>query len=159
MPTYYLRRWIILHSPGEQFLKADDEGNAIPIGVTWSQNPFRVENFQTDFPGSEFHVLTLAAGEYYPRMARPSTSIDPDASPGHNPMTDSLRNERTTSTGHLHALIQRLEQIATVVQPIGPNLQAYGHEICDVLILACTEVEAQWKGIMKANGYKTEKMN
>lgn len=29
----------------------------------------------------------------------------------------------------------------------------YGHEIRNLLIVACTEVEAQWKGILQANGY------
>src|SRR5262249_40908617 len=38
------------------------------------------------------------------------------------------------------------------VHPAMNNLDAYGGEIRDIIILACTEVEAQWKGVLEANG-------
>lgn len=37
------------------------------------------------------------------------------------------------------------------VEPVTPNLQTYGHQIRQLLILACNEVETQTKGILKAN--------
>jgi len=104
------------------------------------------------FPGSQFHKLRLAPGEYFPRMARP-TSIQPNCSPGNNPdKSDTARNVRTTSTGQLHALIQELQKICRVVHPIKHNFGSYGHEIRNILIIACTEIEAHWKNILKANG-------
>ena len=104
------------------------------------------------FPGAEFNLLQLGPGEYFPRMARPE-STNPALSLGKNPDQDrSALNARTTSTGQLHALIQQLQEICRVVHPIDQNLDAFGHEIRNLLIIACTEVEAQWKSILVANG-------
>lgn len=104
------------------------------------------------FPEGQFYRLRLGPGEYFPRMARPS-STRPECSPGHNPdQCAAGRNARTTSTGQLHALIQELQQICRVVHPISDNFTAYGHEIRNIIIIASTEVEAHWKNILKANG-------
>lgn len=113
-----------------------------------------IATLQKRFPVGQFHKLRLAPGEYFPRMARPS-SIRPEASPGYNPdQSAAARNARTTSTGQLHALIHELQQICRVVHPIKDNCHAYGHDIRNIIIIASTEVEAQWKNILKANGKK-----
>jgi len=144
----------------EQFWSVDIKGNA-------RHHPhFATDNFTTrvetlkdspkDGPGSEFQKLRFTPGEYYPRMARPSTT-KPNASPGCTPdKSDVIRDARGTSAGQLHALIGQLEQICRVIHPTPKNDEAFGHEIRNILILACTEVEAQWKGILKANGVTKE---
>jgi len=111
------------------------------------------------FSGSEFYELEKAPGEYFPCMARPST-CSPDDSPGYNPdKSDKFLHARATSTGQLHALIGQLEQICRVVHPgKGDNDYVFGHEIRNILILASTEVELQWKTIMAANGVKKRKL-
>ena len=43
-----------------------------------------IVTLQKRFPGGQFHKLRLVPGEYFPRMARPS-STRPECSPGHNP--------------------------------------------------------------------------
>jgi hypothetical protein len=45
-----------------------------------------------------------------------------------------------------------VEQVCRVVHPEGQNLNTFGHEIRNLLILACTELEAYWKCILNANG-------
>jgi hypothetical protein len=108
------------------------------------------------FPASPFYKLLLGPGEYYPRMARPG-STHPLESPGYNfDKSATARNVRITSTGQLYALIQELQTICRVVHPVPANFQASGHEIRNLLILACTEVEAQWKGALTANGAKAK---
>lgn len=100
-----------------------------------------------DFQPSEFEP-----GQYYPCMARPTTETLKD-SPGRYPIkSDEILHERARSTGQLHALIGQLEDICRVVQPEKANLNAYGHEIRNVLLLACTEVEAHCKKILSENG-------
>jgi hypothetical protein len=107
---------------------------------------------QKRFPGSQFHPLQLGPGEYFPRMARPKSTAH-ECRPGKNPdESPSALNARTTSTGQLHALIQQLQETCRVVHPIDQNLNTYGHEIRNLLIIACTEVESQWKSILLANG-------
>jgi hypothetical protein len=97
-----------------------------------------------------FHRLTLEPGQYYPYMARPTNKILNGS--GTNPDYLHLTAERVRRTGQLHALIVLLENICRVVQPEKRNQNAFGHEIRNVLLVACTEVEAHWKKIYHENG-------
>ncbi|MBB5747040.1 hypothetical protein [Brevundimonas variabilis] len=98
-----------------------------------------------------FHETCLPPGEYHPRIARPLMRARPDMglwnrSGELNPaLTADARTQART-------LLRQLERICQTVQPKGANLDAYGHDIRNLLILACTEVEAQWRGILVANG-------
>ena len=93
-------------------------------------------------PETTFDALELEPGEYYPGMARPIIG----GSPGRNPdQSGDAMGRRASASGQLHALTQQLEKICRVVHPKETNFQAYGHEIRNVLILACTELESQWK--------------
>jgi hypothetical protein len=57
-------------------------------------------------------------------------------------------------------LIEQLKLICQTVHPEGENLNAFGHDIRNLLILACTEIEAQWKNILAGNSYaRSERMN
>lgn len=104
--------------------------------------------------GARFEELELAPGEYYSGMARPIIG----ESPGRNPeQSAEVMNRRASATGQLHALIVQLEQICRVVHPQGNNLQTYGHEIRNILILACTELESQWKAVLKGHNAPAEK--
>lgn len=47
-----------------------------------------------------------------------------------------------------------LEDICQTVYPAETNLTCFGGAIRNLLILACTECEAQWRGVLKANSYK-----
>jgi len=67
------------------------------------------------------------------------------------------KNEFISSINQLHVLIENLKSIFLTIHPEGKNLEAYGHNIRNLLILACTEVEAQFKGILIQNGYNPKK--
>ena len=100
----------------------------------------------------------LEPGEYYPRMARASI-LDATEPLGRNPdNSQATRRTRAIAAGQLHSLSTQLEQICRVVDPEDKNLETFGHEIRNVLLLACTEVEAQCKGILKDNGVSKERM-
>jgi hypothetical protein len=43
--------------------------------------------------------------------------------------------------------------IFQTLEPSPDNLQAYGHKIRELLLLAAMEVEASWAAVLKANGY------
>lgn len=107
------------------------------------------------WPTTEFHELKLVPGSYYPRMSRPSSAY-PLESPGYNP--DNLRNHNLieTSRGQLSALREQLERICRVVHPSEKTFGTYGHDIRNLFILACTEVEAHFKGVLKANGCRAD---
>ncbi len=94
----------------------------------------------------------LAPGEYYPRIARPS-----DISRGMliYPGTELIKDVIAIATGQLAALIAQLQRICQTIHPEGANLDSYGHDSRNLLILACTEVEAHWRGVLQANGATT----
>lgn len=106
--------------------------------------------------GCSFHEMKLALGGYYPRMARPSDQ-HPKDSPGTSPSSSDYGTEVALMQGQLESLVDRLKQICQAVLPNEHNNSVYGHEIRNLLILACTEVESQWRSILVANGIKREK--
>src|SRR5262249_42704776 len=103
----------------------------------------------------------LGAGEYFPRMARPLYGVAQSAGyrSGHSysPSSNADRDELAAFQGQLAALTTQLERITRTVHPTERNYRTFGHEIRNVLILACTEVEAQWRGILLANGMSKER--
>jgi hypothetical protein len=104
-------------------------------------------------PHGEWYKLQNQPGEYYARMARP-TGINEEG-PGRNPdPSDEFRYYRARSAGQLYAFIQELDDVCRVVHPEANNLFAFGHAIRNILILACTEVEAHWKAVLESNSYK-----
>lgn len=111
-------------------------------------------------PGLEcpFHRLDLPAGAYYPRMARPSDG-DPGASPGYYPGEDEAKDTIAKGRTQLTVLVRLLERICQTVHPEGANFASYGHDIRNLLILAATEAEAHWRGILQANGVSKKHFN
>jgi hypothetical protein len=103
-------------------------------------------------------------------MARPVKIIQPADSlvlskPPEDWMTECFPYEediRATTVAQLHALLRQLDRICQTVQPDKDTLKvAFGHDIRNLLILACTEVESYWRGVLVANGapgnqYNTE---
>jgi hypothetical protein len=65
----------------------------------------------------------------------------------HTPYLDSFIG----SLQQVEMLFDSLSSLFRVAHPEGDNLKSYGSAIRDLIILACTEVEAQWKGVLKAN--------
>src|SRR5262249_10923439 len=49
-------------------------------------------------------------------------------------------------------LIERLDQILLFVEPTEQSLATHSHKARELLILACTEVEAQWKHYLQRGG-------
>lgn len=101
-----------------------------------------------------FRRMIRGPGEFHPRVARPIALMEteklwfPDA--------EKERRYITGAQNQLGSLIDDLRGICRVVQPAAGTLSVYGHEIRNLLILAATEVEMHWRGILDANG-STEK--
>lgn len=108
-----------------------------------------------------FHQLELAAGNYYPRIYRPL--YKPLQLTGLKMPIEAIKSypiDRKTfydSITQTEYLFELLKNIFRVIQPEESNFNTYGIEIRNLIILICTEIEAQWKGILKANGYTNEK--
>ena len=105
-----------------------------------------------------FHEATLAPGEFHPRIARPNDQ-NPDESPGANPGWLVDANFVAEARSQLIVLGRQLERICRTVHPEPATMSAYGHDIRNLLLLACTEVENHWRGILQANGFARERYN
>lgn len=98
--------------------------------------------------------MNLKPGQFYPRIARPhSAYFTLPTLPNHEVFEDEIARSR----GQLRSLTSKLEHIFQHVHPEKRNYNTYSHEIRNLLIIACTEVEAQWKGVLRDNNYKNSK--
>ena len=106
------------------------------------------------FNGATFviHRMTLPPGGYYPHIARPSDQHPNEAAGFAIGYSQELAIE---SLSQVRSLVEMLDAIFGMVHPSNKNLDCYGTAIRNLLILACTECEAQWRGILTANGYST----
>ncbi|MEQ1754689.1 MAG: hypothetical protein ABL973_11210 [Micropepsaceae bacterium] len=98
-----------------------------------------------------FHKLDLLPGQYYPRIARPGDQ-HPHEAPGTNPGIHMERNLVAMAVGQLTALTRQLDRICRTIHPSIETFDTYGHDIRNLLILACTEIEMYWRGVLVANG-------
>ena len=141
-----------------------DGATAVRVGVVNPDRGSKVtlapgqtlrDALSTVFANDEFvlHRMALPPGAYYRRIARP---IDqhPLQSPGTSP---DLRNGPDLLVGSLNqvrSLVEMLDTIFQTVQPVEFNMNCFGTTIRNLVILGCTECEAQWRGVMTANGYE-----
>jgi hypothetical protein len=109
---------------------------------------FLNRRFATTVAATEFE-----AGEFYPRVWR-GPPVVPEKAYSLPPVdhTGYVAN-LISGIEHLEALYDDLSAIFRVANPDAENYDVFGAEIRNLLILACTEVEAHWKGVLKANRY------
>lgn len=103
-------------------------------------------------------LLELEPGQYYPRIARPNALLFHHGT-GLSPGAAGDAHAIAMSLGQLNVLTRQLGEICQTVHPANNTLETYGHAIRNLLILACTEVEAHWRGILIANGAKKKCYN
>lgn len=97
-----------------------------------------------------FRRMRLAPGDYYPRISRPIALMKQPKL--YLPNLDDERVFWREAQNQLTALVRQLQAICRVVDPVPMNMSVYGHEIRNLLILAATEVEMHWRGVLIANG-------
>lgn len=105
-----------------------------------------------------FHKTILDPGNYYPRMARPMYRQQDDKL-GWCPDASKERNRIAIAKGQMTALIAQLARICQTVHPTPQTFETYGHDIRNLLILACTEIEAHWRAVLEANGLSCKTYN
>lgn len=119
--------------------------------------------------GCRLKKVDYAPGRFYPRIWRPQFTVDehsfyssPDKRINEiineiNQVRPFLPHDSKIELGgvtQLGLLLDNLKTIFKTIQPVNENLPTFGYEIRNLLVLACTEVEAQLKGIYKANAAK-----
>jgi hypothetical protein len=129
----------------------------------------KVSPFKDDIERFKLKKVNQKTGFFHPRIFRPSLR---KGDFGSNIITSTTFNTSTRSQfdkieilpinrqifikslQQLNTLIGRAKSICNTVYPSPENFKTYGHEIRNLLLLACTEVETQMKGILLVNNYK-----
>jgi hypothetical protein len=101
----------------------------------------RLEDFKRDHYIVGQVEATMTPGCYFPRVYR---------GPEHPPVDTAAR---TATMRVARSLFSRLRSIFQVVEPSRVHDQVFGHELRQLLILACTEVESSWRAVLSANAY------
>jgi hypothetical protein len=104
---------------------------------------------QGDGP-DDFTRMELGPGKFYPRMARELPRMSSPAL--WYPNWKAERSHMASVTNQLILLTRQLEAVCRVVQPSPETMDVHGHEIRNLLILAATEAEMHWRGVLVANG-------
>ncbi len=68
--------------------------------------------------------------------------------------SDQLLVARRGTAVTVHRLLEQLARVFESIEPARANAGAFGPATRDVLFLACTEVEAAFRGVMVANGHR-----
>ena len=100
----------------------------------------------------QFTKTILSPGQLYPRIARPS-AYHPSDFPRSPVNPHNGENFIPVARSQLMALTRQLELICQTVHPCPDTFGTFGHSIRSLLVLACTEVETHWRGVLAANHY------
>src|SRR4026207_1673761 len=103
-----------------------------------------INDFAASLGGSvKIQKYPLEPGQYHSRIFRGPPHVG----------TDVDEKAFLSANASARLLYEALESILSTVEPSGSMANVYGHRMGHSLILACTEVEAAWGGVLKANGY------
>jgi hypothetical protein len=70
------------------------------------------------------------------------------------PVDKYYAREWSSAVSAVSVLTQRMAEVFRYVEPsAGSNLHAFGHELRQLLVLGCTEVESSFRAILRANAY------
>ena len=135
------------HGPGTHFAAGEGED----VWATMRRHTPWFEN-----GADPFHPLDLEPRTYHPRMARPISFSRQEYM--RSPSVEVESRALALGIGQALALTRRLDLICQTVNPAPETLAVYGHEIRNLLILAATEVETHWRGVLVANGTTRERL-
>lgn len=102
-----------------------------------------------------FRPFPRGVGDFHPRIWRPGNCPTWMLAGGEYKESVSIGGETTLRRSAVAAevLVNQLSGLFRTVEPIPENSHVYGHEIRNVLLLACMEVESALTGVLRANSY------
>ena len=123
----------------------------ISIGLTVIEE--KIGNYfdwlENRFGASEIQQMDMEVGHTIEGVWRPSLYYwdDTEIGIGINPF------ERRSEEQSLRILVEKLDEILLFIEPSIEGLKAYSHKTRELLILACTEVENQWRALLTKAGH------
>ncbi len=123
----------------------------ISVGLTVieAKNCSYIEWLEKHFGAIEIQEMYHNVGETVEAIWRPSLFYWED-------IQKCLKidsNEQRSQEQALRILVEKLDEILLFIEPSIEGLKAHGHKIRELLILACTEIENQWRALLNRAGY------
>lgn len=98
------------------------------------------------FKATDIRPSLNQAGKFYKRMWHPSDYLSPA-------LLISNPESYTQSLVVIELLIKKMNELFLTIEPTEKNVHVFGLKIRELLLLACMEVEASWKGVLKEHEY------
>jgi len=102
------------------------------------------------------HRMVLPPGAYYPRIARPVDQHPDDVPSGR--WEPGSADVLVGTLNQVRSLVGMLDAIFQAVHPSAANMSCFGSATRNLIILACTECEAQWRGVLLAHSYSAARL-
>jgi hypothetical protein len=112
----------------------------------WIQNHFGATNIEE---------LELDAGNIIEGIWRPSLFYWEDIKNALNINSAEQRSQEQA----LRVLVEKLDELLIFIEPSINGLHSYSHKTRELLILACTEVENQWRALLNLANYPVNGRN
>lgn len=138
--------WVVDEGTGPYKLFGDGPDHPGAVSMRTRARASSLRESIKSFAGDQVktRLTHRAPGAYHPRIWRPHCW----------PTTqEHFRTEWSSSVLGAQNLFEDMKQVFRYVEPTKANWSAFGHEIRQLLILACTEVETQCKAVLRANHY------
>jgi hypothetical protein len=139
----------------EELFRVADGGQSHRLGgkpVKYMTDDFPISDFEEKCRGYQI-VIPIPSrrtpGEYFPRIW-----LGPETP---HPRDVGLLDAWIASVRSARSLFAHLRDMFRVIEPVTSHVSVYGHELRQLLILACTEVESAWKAILRSNGFKPKR--
>jgi hypothetical protein len=129
---------------GKAFRLFDDKSCRLPDTIApW---PRALDAVKAKYADQQVTVgkACLPPGVCHQRTWRPGASPAPQT---------WFAREWAGSLQSASSLFDGMRRVFRVVEPSGSNLTAFGHEVRQLLLLACMEVESACRAVLRANGY------
>ncbi len=126
----------------------------ISIGLTVieSKNCTYLEWLNKRFGAIDIEEMNLEIGNTIENIWRPSLYFYDDLKNG---IKISEKDQRSQEQA-LRILIEKLDEILLFIEPSQDGLKSYSHKVRELLILACTEVENQWRSLLQKANYSPQ---
>lgn len=117
-----------------------------------------IDRSESKFGRSNVSRMELEPRKVYPRIARP---LPTGYKRGNivSGLQEKYHRNMLFFSRQLESLCSMLDDIFYVIYPDEKNYNVYGSRLREFLLLACTEVESQLKGVLNSNNYSSLKWN
>jgi|JI9StandDraft_1071089.scaffolds.fasta_scaffold12222_4 hypothetical protein len=133
-----------IHLYGKEPFYIISTGLTVSEGKNGSLNDWALRRFGA----RNIQPMTLEVGHTIEGIWRPSLYFWEDICSAIKVQLEEQLSEESA----LRILVQQLDNLLLYIEPSQDGLESFGHKTRELLILACTEIENQWRSLLEKSG-------